>query len=84
MLPTNQRLKAGQLSAVEGDDGLIVNAQLVAIDRAAQVVLHLQQINRVRVHSFIEYFVTGLPLRFGAVHRSVRITQHVLGMIVAG
>jgi hypothetical protein len=33
MLPTNQRFKAGELSVLERDDRLVVNAQLFAIDR---------------------------------------------------
>ncbi len=65
MLPTNQCFKAGELSVIERYDRLIVNPQLFTIDCPAQVVLHLQQVDRVRVHSLIEYFVTGFALGLG-------------------
>ena len=55
MLPANQCFEAGELAVLKRNDRLIVNAELFAIECAPQVVLHLQQINRVRMHSFIEY-----------------------------
>ena len=82
MLPADQRLKAGELPAVERDDRLIMNSQLFAVDCAAQVVLHLQHINRVRVHAFVENLVARFALSFRAVHCRIGVAQHVLRMIV--
>ncbi len=84
MLPADQRLKARELSVLERYDGLVMNSQFVTINRPPQIVLHLQNIDGVRVHALIEHFITGLALRLRAIHRRVGIAQHVLGVIVAG
>ena len=84
MLPANQRFEAREGPILERNNRLIVNAELFAIERAPQVILHLQQIHGVRVHALIEYFITRFALRLGAIHRRVGVAQHVLRMIVAG
>ena len=43
MLPANQRFKAGELAVLERNDRLVVNAELFAIERAAQVVFHFSR-----------------------------------------
>src|SRR5436309_8622649 len=84
MLPANQRFEAGKLTVLKRNDRLIVNAEFFAIECAPQVVLHLQQINRPRVHSLVENLVAGFALRLGAIHRGVSVAQHVLWIIVPG
>src|SRR5438034_7587359 len=82
MLPADQRLKAGELPAVERDDRLIMHSQLLALECSTQVILHLQQIDRVCVHAFVKNLVARLALSFRSVHCGVGVTQHVLGMMV--
>ena len=48
MVPAHQRLEAGDLAAAQRDDRLVVQRQLVAPDRAAQLVLELQPARRAR------------------------------------
>src|SRR5438552_15761005 len=82
MLPADQRLKAGELPAVERDDRLVMDSQFFAVDCATQVILHLQQIDGVLVHAFVENLVARLALSFRSIHFGVGVVQHVLRMIV--
>ena len=84
MLPANQRFESGKRAVIERNDRLIVDAELFAIERAPQVILHLQQIHRLCMHALVEHFIACLALRFGPVHRRVGVAQHVLRMIVSG
>ena len=84
MLPTNQRFKTRKLAIFQRNDRLVMNAKLLALEGAAQVCFHLQQVNRARVHAFVEHFVASFALRFSAIHRGVGVAQHVFRMIVAG
>ena len=58
--------------------------ELLALDGAAQVRLHLQQVHGAGVHGLVEDLVAGLAERLGAVHRRVRVAQDFLGPLVAG
>ena len=84
MVPANQRFKAGELSGSQHHDRLVVNAELFPLERASQIVFHLEQIHRVRVHAFVKDFIARLALGLRAIHRRVGIAQHIFGMIVAG
>src|SRR5881397_2537576 len=84
MLPADQGLEPGKLPVIERNNRLVVETKLLAIESPLQIVFHLQQVNGARMHSLVEYFITCFALRLGAIHGGVRITQHVLGMIIAG
>src|SRR2546422_11676199 len=54
MLPADQGFETGELPVVKRNDGLVIQAEFLAIQSAAQIVLHLQQIDGTRMHSFVE------------------------------
>ena len=85
MLPAGQRLEAFHLAGRDVDDRHVVEQQLVAQERAAQVGLHLQMAGRRRLAGLaLEDGGARLAQRLGAVHRHVRVAQHVLGLLVIG
>src|SRR5438093_4184074 len=58
MLPADQGLKPGKLSVIERNNRLVVETKLLAIQSAAQIIFHLQQVNCAGMHSFVEHLVT--------------------------
>src|SRR6185295_5593995 len=62
----------------------VEHAELLALDRLAQLVLDLEQADRAGVHRAVEDLVARAALGLRAVHRGVRVAQHVLGLLVAG
>ena len=78
VLPADQRLEAGDLAAGEGDDRLVVEAQLVAFDALAQLALDLEPAQRPGPHLGVEELAAGAAPFLGPVHRRVGVAdQHV-------
>ncbi len=84
VLPADERLEAAQAEVFERDDGLVVEHELVAFERAAHVGFELQEVDGARVHRLVEDFVARLAERLGAVHGGVGVAQDVFGALVAG
>ena len=78
MLPADQRLEAGDLAAGEGDDRLVVEGELLALDRLAQLLLDLEPEQGAGPHLGVEELAAGPALFLGPVHRRVGVAdQHV-------
>ena len=85
VLPAQQRLGRGDLAGVEVEDRLVDEEQLVAGDRAAQVVLEREPVVRGDVHLVAELGVAVAAGALGLVERDVGVAQQVLGRLaVAG
>ena len=83
-MPARQRLEPHDAPAPQGDDGLVLHAQLAALDGPAQVVLQLQHGDRPVVHGHVEDGVLGDAQALGPVHGGVGVAQHVLGPDLQG
>src|SRR5579859_2621490 len=77
MLPAYQRLGPGDPAGGERDDRLVVDAQLAALERAAQVGLELEQLDGALVHGGVELHPAAAALRLGAVERGVRVAEQI-------
>ena len=70
-------------SVGQRDDRLVVQPQLVAVDRTAQVVLDPQPGDRPVAHRLVEQLVAGPPALLGPVHRGVGVADQLLGALAA-
>ncbi len=81
MLPAQQRLDAHELLAVGVQLRLVVQQQLVALQRAAQCRLQLQLARRALLHAGREEAPRRLALVLGAVHRRVGVARQDLVVV---
>ena len=79
MIPPDEGLESRDPAVLDAHDGLVVHAELAPFDRAAQVVLELQQPAGARVHRGVEHLVARLPQGLGAVHGGVGVAQELIG-----
>ena len=77
MTPADQRLGADDVTFRNRDDRLVVQEELVALERMPQVALDLQPRQRLGVHRAIEHLVSSATGVLGAVHRDVGAAQDV-------
>ncbi len=85
MLPAQQRFGADDAAILEADLGLVVQFQLIALERTAQRIFQLQRMHGAGLHFGSEKAVTVAPALFGAVHRGVGpLRQRVEIVAVAG
>ena len=73
MIPAQQRLNAGDLAAGHVDLWLIVQRELVALQRAAQRTLQHQALDRLRLDLLGEETEAVLAVFLGEIHRHVGI-----------
>jgi hypothetical protein len=83
VLPANERLGAHRAARREVDDGLVVQHQLVVGQRAAQVRLELQPLDRRGVHRRREGLEAPLAAFLRLVEREVRVPEQVVGALAA-
>ena len=67
-----------------GDDGLVVEPELRALDGAAQLRLQAQAGQGARVHAVVEDLEGGRALQLGAVHGGMGVAQERLRLGVGG
>src|SRR5712664_928067 len=84
VLPAQQRLGAGDLPRGQRHDRLVVDAELAAVERAAQGGFQVQQLHRPVVHADVELDAAPATLRLGPVERGVRVAEDVLWTRVIG
>ena len=75
MLPAQQRLDRADRAVVQRDDRLVDDAQLVALERAPQVVLDRQALDRARAHRAVEHLEASASALLGLVHRGVGVAD---------
>ena len=83
MGPARQRLEAGERLAVQRDDRLVVDLDLVALDRGQQLALELEPLDDLGLHAVLEDAVAALAVALGAVHRDVGLAQQLRGLVAA-
>src|SRR5579871_4076376 len=71
VLPTDQRLKPGNLAGFEPHDGLIVEAKLILLDRGPKFAFKLQTVHRASVHALVKYLAACPTQSFCPTHRDV-------------
>ena len=67
MLPANEALKGGNLIRIEVVNGLIVNLELIARERSAEVDLQQAAGLRPRIHAGFEETIGAPSVLLGAV-----------------
>ena len=82
MLPPHQGLHARQPIVSKVDRGLVVERELVFVDRRSQLRFHLDAANRLRVHLRIEERIPALE-DASLTHRHGGVAQQVLGRLLA-
>src|SRR4051812_8310659 len=80
-IPADERLDADQALVGDVEDRLVVDAELLALDGAAQVALGAQPDERVLAHLLVEELVAPAAALLRAVHRGVGLAQHRLGAL---
>ena len=79
MIPAQQGLDAQDRAARKTDDRLIVDLELAAIARVAQLVLELAPRLRGRVHLRLEQAEIVAPLGLDPIEREIGIVEQLLG-----
>ena len=80
VVPANQRLRAGDLSGIQVDFGLIVHGQFAAIQSAAQTFFNGLALDGPDVHGRFEKLIVLPAVFLGLVHRRVGILDQGLGI----
>ena len=79
MVPAGEGLEPDDVAVGERDDRLVMDRQLAAIDRPAQLVLEGELRHRARVHAALEDRLPPHPLGLGAARGDVRLPEEILG-----
>ena len=79
MLPAQQRLDADDEAALEVDGRLVDDAQLVAVERAAQRGLDVEAFDERRAHAFVVDLVARPASLLREVHGGVGVADHRFG-----
>ena len=79
MLPADQRLEARDLAGAEADHRLVVEGELVAVERVAQLAFDLEPAHRAGPHLGVEEDAAGAAAFLGPVHRRVGVADQQLG-----
>ena len=83
-VPAHERLEAGHGAIRETHDGLVLQAQLLALDRLAQGALERATFGHAPAQGWAEHLDARLAGGLRPVHRGVRLAQqHVRGGLVA-
>ena len=77
--PAQQRLEPDELLGHELDQRLVVQLELVALDRVAQVALDRHPLDQTTAQRGVERLEAPAAELLGAVHRGVRVAQQLLG-----
>ena len=80
MRPTHQRLEPGHAPRVQGDERLVVDVELAALQGVVQRGTGLHVVHRVGAHGFVEEHDAGTPEILRAVHGRVGIPEEVVGV----
>ena len=80
-VPAHERLDAEQPVLGDVEDRLVVDAELLALDGAAQVALGPQAREGVLAHLLVEELVAAAAALLGPVHRGVGLAEHRLGAL---
>src|SRR5215203_1301952 len=79
--PTQQRLRAGDHTGLQGHDGLVMKLEFTALYGLPQAHFEVQQSHGAVMHLTVEDLPPRATFDLGAVHGSIRITQQVLGFL---
>lgn len=77
MLPSDERLHADQIPADDLHFRLIVENELVSLDRPAKLHFQLQPADRGEVHRRVEDFVSRSSVGLRLVHGDVGVADEV-------
>ena len=80
MVPAHQRLEADDLAAAQRDDRLVVELELVAVERVAQLALDLEAAHGPRPHLRVEDLAAAAAALLRPVHRGVGVADQQLGV----
>src|SRR5690242_11495840 len=81
MIPSYQGLDADDPSGLDLDLRLIVELELLAFERLAQIVLERKPLRRCSAHRILIEEITAAALRLGVVHRHVRILEQRIELV---
>jgi hypothetical protein len=81
VLPAHERFHAGDNAVGEPDDRLVPEQQLVALQRHLELHAGLQPFDDPVVHVRLEHGVPVLAGGLRRVHRGVRLTQQLVGVL---
>ena len=84
VLPPHEGFEPFDLAGLQDDDRLVVQDELVAVDRSLQVGLQLEAAQRGVVHRRFEHLVATLACFLRHVHRDVRVAQQLFRAFGSG
>ena len=83
MAPAHERLDGHDLARVEVDERLVVELELVALERAPQVLLEREPLHHALAHAGVEQLEARAAAVLGAVHGDVGVAHDRFGGVVA-
>ena len=81
VVPAHERLDRRDPAAGQVDGRLVVDHELVALERLLELGLQLEALERGEVHVRLEELVAALAAALGDVHGHVRVAQQLLGSL---
>ena len=81
MAPAHQRLGAAALPLADVDDGLVVQLEFVAQQRAPHVLFELAAVARLRLHGGLEEAIAVAAFGFRLVEREVGMAHERVGVV---
>ena len=81
--PAHERLDPDDPALVEVDERLVVELELVALERVAEVVLELEALGHAPADGGVEELVARAAVVLGALHRGVGVAHERLGVVAA-
>ena len=79
--PAHERLDGHDAALVEVDERLVVELELVALERVAQVVLEREALDHAAADVLVEELVARAAQVLGALHRHVGVAHERLGAV---
>ena len=80
MAPAQERLDAGDGLILEADQGLVVELELVALERRWRSARSARRATTSVVHRGLEQAVAALAVGLGDVHRGVGVADQLVGV----
>ena len=78
VLPAKQCLDAVVAAIIEANDGLVVDLELVQLERSLQLRLELEPLDHALVHRRLEDAIAALAVALGHVHGHVGVAEQFL------
>lgn len=80
VLPAHERFKAGNLTILQGNNRLVIHAQLSTTQRGAKLIFQLEAMHSACVHGRIKKFGAIATQGLGLAQSGLRVIEQIIGV----